>query len=123
MELGSENVAAPPARSSQGVPSVAHRTDRLSWSRGSVSILLNHQRHGLSHARSRRAAARCSRPWTSSLSSEAPAAAAAAQGCPDGLLDGRWRRPLPNSHPTLFRRACHDMALLGAISSRKHPAG
>lgn len=100
---------------------MAPRTYRLRWSRGSVPALLKHQRHGLSHARGRRAAAPRSLPWASSLSSEAPVAAA--PGCPDGLLDGHCCRLLPNSHLALFCGACDDMALLGAISSRKHPAG
>lgn len=121
MELGSEAAATAPARNSQGVPSVAQRTDRLCWSRPSMPTLLKYQRHRLSQARSPRAAAPCSLPWSFSLGSEA--AVAAAQGCPDGLLYGDCCRLLLKSPPTLFCRACHDMALLGATSSRKHPAG
>ena len=39
---------------------------------------------------------------------------AAAQGCSDGLLDGAL---------TLFCRACHDMALLGAIQQQEAAGG
>lgn len=93
----------------------AHSTVRTCFKHTSRPVcpsLFRYQHHCLSQAWWPQAAVRCSLPWTVSLS------------CPEGLLPpDHCCRLLLKSPPTPYCSVCHDMALLGANSSRKHPAG